>query len=194
MELVERHENVLVARTLSKSYSLAGLRVGYAVAQEPLIKGMCKVKDSYNVDSVALAGAAAAIRGPGVAAPQTSSASRQRAKRMTAALEALGFRCIAVAGELRVRMSPKGHRSGHGVQTSFRAQGAWWRYFNLPRRGATGWRISVGSEEEDRRAARRAGADTGVREDIGRNAMTKKSSPQRRRRTHHARDLRSTSS
>src|SRR5207253_1205572 len=49
------------ARTLSKSYALAGLRFGFAVAEPALIRELIKVKDSYNCDSLSLAGAAAAL-------------------------------------------------------------------------------------------------------------------------------------
>ncbi|MEK6738509.1 MAG: aminotransferase class I/II-fold pyridoxal phosphate-dependent enzyme, partial [Planctomycetota bacterium] len=45
LRLVEKHNNVLVLRTLSKSYSLAGIRFGFCVAQEPLITGLMKVND-----------------------------------------------------------------------------------------------------------------------------------------------------
>ena len=53
--------NVLVARTLSKSYSLAGLRVGYLVGPDPLIATLDKIKDSYNLDRVAQCLATAAV-------------------------------------------------------------------------------------------------------------------------------------
>lgn len=53
---------VVVTRTLSKSYSLAGLRFGFAIAHPDLIAGMRKVKDSYNCDALSLAAAEAAIR------------------------------------------------------------------------------------------------------------------------------------
>ena len=42
-------DNVVVCRTLSKSYSLAGIRLGFAIANENIISQMMKVKDSYNV-------------------------------------------------------------------------------------------------------------------------------------------------
>ncbi len=61
LSLVSRHTNVIVLRTLSKGYSLAGLRVGFGVAQPTLLEGLIKIKDSYNVDSVALRLAAAAM-------------------------------------------------------------------------------------------------------------------------------------
>jgi len=61
LRLVDEHPNLIVLRTLSKSYSLAGMRLGFAVAQEDLIKGMMKVKDSYNVDRLSMASAVAAL-------------------------------------------------------------------------------------------------------------------------------------
>lgn len=59
--LVERHANVIVTRSLSKGYGLAGLRFGYLIAQAQLVEGLVKVKDSYNCDALSLAGAAAAL-------------------------------------------------------------------------------------------------------------------------------------
>jgi histidinol-phosphate aminotransferase len=53
--------NVIVTRSLSKSYSLAGIRFGFAVADPPLIREMVKVKDSYNCDVLSLAAATAAL-------------------------------------------------------------------------------------------------------------------------------------
>ncbi|MCI0681660.1 MAG: histidinol-phosphate transaminase [Gemmataceae bacterium] len=54
-------DNVVVTRSLSKSYSLAGLRFGFAVASPALVRELIKVKDSYNCDALSLAGAAAAL-------------------------------------------------------------------------------------------------------------------------------------
>lgn len=50
MDLALENDNVLVARTLSKAYSLAGIRLGYCVGSAELIGAMYKIKDSYNVD------------------------------------------------------------------------------------------------------------------------------------------------
>ena len=49
---LNKHSNVIVSRTLSKSYSLAGLRLGWAMASPEIISGMMKVKDSYNVNTL----------------------------------------------------------------------------------------------------------------------------------------------
>lgn len=61
LSLVESNPNVIVLRTLSKSYSLAGLRLGFCIAQEEIIEGLIKVKDSYNVDRLSIAAAVAAL-------------------------------------------------------------------------------------------------------------------------------------
>jgi len=52
MELAGKHDNVLVARTLSKSYALAGIRFGYCIGAAPLIAALCKIKDSYNLNTL----------------------------------------------------------------------------------------------------------------------------------------------
>lgn len=61
IELVNDFDNLIVTRSYSKSYSLAGLRVGLAIANPDIIEGLVKIKDSYNVDALALAGAEAAL-------------------------------------------------------------------------------------------------------------------------------------
>ena len=61
LSLVAENEKIMVTRTLSKSYALAGLRFGYLVAQPQVIRELRKVKDSYNCDALSIAGATAAI-------------------------------------------------------------------------------------------------------------------------------------
>ena len=61
IDLIKKFDNIIITRSFSKSYSLAGLRVGLAIACEDIINGLHKLKDSYNVDTLALAGAAAAL-------------------------------------------------------------------------------------------------------------------------------------
>jgi len=61
LEFVKRFDNVIILRSMSKGYSLAGLRFGFGIANAELIKGLLKVKDSYNTDTVAIAAATAAI-------------------------------------------------------------------------------------------------------------------------------------
>jgi len=61
LRLVKQCPNVIVLRSMSKGYSLAGLRAGLGFAQPALIEGLVKVKDSYNIDAVAIQIAAAAV-------------------------------------------------------------------------------------------------------------------------------------
>lgn len=61
IELVKQNPRIMISRTLSKSYALAGLRFGFLIAQPQIIAMLRKVKDSYNCDSLSLAGATAAI-------------------------------------------------------------------------------------------------------------------------------------
>jgi histidinol-phosphate aminotransferase len=61
LHLVKRHNNVIVLRTLSKSYSLAGMRLGLCFAPAGITEQLLKVKDSYNLNRVAVAAGAAAL-------------------------------------------------------------------------------------------------------------------------------------
>jgi len=61
LPLVRNHANVIVVRTLSKSFSLAGMRLGYGVSQRANIEQLFKVKESYNLDRISLAAAEAAL-------------------------------------------------------------------------------------------------------------------------------------
>jgi len=61
LALVRRHRNVIVLRTLSKSFSLAGMRLGLLFAQTPIIESLLKVKDSYNLSRIAVAAGAQAL-------------------------------------------------------------------------------------------------------------------------------------
>jgi len=90
LDLAGERDNVLVVRSLSKGYSLAGLRVGYAVGAEPLIDALHKIKDSYNVDAVAQALALAALSDPEHMRANVERVRATRAK-LTEALTGLGF-------------------------------------------------------------------------------------------------------
>ncbi len=62
LTLVRHHPNVVILRTLSKSHALAGLRLGFAIAQPAVLEGLAKVTDSYNVCAIAARLGAAALR------------------------------------------------------------------------------------------------------------------------------------
>jgi histidinol-phosphate aminotransferase len=61
LPLLAKHENLLILRTMSKSYALAGMRIGFALGTPELIAALDAVKDSYNVDRLAIVAAVAAI-------------------------------------------------------------------------------------------------------------------------------------
>jgi histidinol-phosphate aminotransferase len=87
---LSRLPNVLVTRTLSKSYSLAGIRFGFAVGMPALIRGLVKVKDSYNCDVLSLAAATAALDDQ-AHFRQTRTRILATRTRMTGELQDLGF-------------------------------------------------------------------------------------------------------
>ena len=89
MELALKLGNVVVVRTLSKAYSLAGLRVGYAVGAEPLIEALFKLKDSYNLDMISQRLALAALSDVPHMRRNVEKIKATRA-RLAAALTAMG--------------------------------------------------------------------------------------------------------
>lgn len=94
MELATTMENVLVLRSLSKAYSLAGVRVGYAVGHASLIEALFKVKDSYNVNRISQAVALAALEDQPYK-HQNLAKIKETRHRMQWELETLGFQVLA---------------------------------------------------------------------------------------------------
>ncbi|MCS6977287.1 MAG: histidinol-phosphate transaminase [Gemmatales bacterium] len=88
--LLSRRSDVVITRSLSKSYSLAGIRLGFAVADPDLVRHLVKVKDSYNCDVLSLAAAVAALEDQ---SHMRANVARIRAtrQRLTEALRRLGF-------------------------------------------------------------------------------------------------------
>jgi histidinol-phosphate aminotransferase len=90
VRLLGSFDNIIVLRSMSKGYSLAGLRFGYGIANVQLIKGLRKVQDSYPVDALALAAAAAAIEDQEYFKANVERVKAERA-RLTQSLQAMGF-------------------------------------------------------------------------------------------------------
>lgn len=92
-KLIADFDNVLILRTLSKGYSMAGLRFGYGLGHKSLIEPMLtKTKDSYNTDAIAQRLAIAALQHRNEAA-MTWQAVREERTRLAAALAEFGFTC-----------------------------------------------------------------------------------------------------
>ena len=94
---VERFPNLLVSRTFSKAYGLAGLRVGYAIAHPEVADLMNRVRQPFNVSSVALAAAEAAL-GDDEFLAQSAELNRRGMEQLTTAFAALGLEWIESAG------------------------------------------------------------------------------------------------
>ena len=142
MDLALSSDRVLVARTLSKSYSLAGLRLGYAVGPEPLIGALFKIKDSYNVDRLAQALALAALGDPDAMRANTARIIATR-ERVASALTALGCRVFPSATNfLWVR---PGTMQADRVFRALRERKILVRHFTMPRT-APYLRISIGTD------------------------------------------------
>jgi len=93
LRLVRQSPRIMVSRTLSKSYALAGLRFGYIVAQPEIIDQLMKVKDSYNCDALSIAGATAAIDDQRWLQSNRAKIIATR-ERMAEQLEQLGFSVV----------------------------------------------------------------------------------------------------
>ena len=144
--LVSRHPNVIVLRTLSKGYSLAGLRVGFGVARPELLEGLVKIKDSYNVDAVALRLAAAALKDQAWMKANAETIKASRAK-LAAELRKMGFALWPSQANFILARPPKG--DARYLYLELRDRGILVRYWDRPRLEDK-IRISVGTEEENR--------------------------------------------
>ncbi|VCU71950.1 Histidinol-phosphate aminotransferase [Pigmentiphaga humi] len=145
--LVARHPNLLVVQTLSKSRSLAGLRVGYAIGQPHLIEGLERVKSSFNsypLDRLALAGAAAAMDDVAYF-DQTRQAIIASRGRLTEALQGLGFEVLPSAANFVFARHP-GH-AGAALLAALRERKVLVRHFEQPRIRQY-LRITVGTDAE----------------------------------------------
>lgn len=146
MGLVKRFANVMVLRTLSKGYSLAGLRLGFAVAHPDVLKGILKVKDSYNVSAMAIRIGATALLDQDYLQETVARVLKSR-KGLAEDLASLGFRVWPSQANF-LFVSPPGGNAGHVFQ-SLRRRGILVRHFNRP--GIEDkLRISIGMPDEMR--------------------------------------------
>ena len=144
IDLVRRCDKIMVSRTLSKSYALAGLRFGFLVAQPHLIREFTKVKDSYNCDALSIAGATAAIDDQAWLQENRAQiiATRQR---LTGALRALGF--VVPDSQANFVWATHADRPVQPLYEQLKAERILVRYMNYPGWG-DGLRISVGTDEQ----------------------------------------------
>ena len=145
--LTARYDNLLVIQTLSKSRSLAGLRVGFAVGSPALIDGLERVKNSFNsypVDRLASAGAVAALEDVEYF-ERTRQAVIQTRVRMTAGLEALGFEVLPSSANFV--FARHASRDAAALAAGLRERSIIVRHFRLPRIDQF-LRITVGTDAQ----------------------------------------------
>jgi histidinol-phosphate aminotransferase len=144
MDLARRMDNVIVIRTVSKSFSLAGLRVGYAVGPEKLISALFKIKDSYNLDRVSHAVALAALNDLGYMRRNVRRIQSTRRK-LSAALTQLGFKVYRSESNF-IWVRPKG-RTAKQLFEALRDRKILIRYWPGARTGDY-IRITIGTDGE----------------------------------------------
>ena len=144
VDLVAQCEKIIVTRTLSKAYSLAGLRFGYLFAQPHLVEQMAKVKDSYNCDALSIAGATAAILDRDWQRDNRRKLLATR-KRLTDGMRKLGFHVPDSQANFTWNVHPtQPHKP---IYEYLKRRGFLVRYMNYAECG-DGLRISVGTDEQ----------------------------------------------
>ena len=147
IKLVNRYDNLLVVHTLSKSRSLAGLRVGFAIGHPDLIEALERVKNSFNsypLDRLSIVGAVAAIEDE---AHFTECCRKVIATReaLTANLAALGFDVLPSAANFIFARHPQ--RDAAELAKALRERSIIVRHFKLPRIEQY-LRITIGTDEQ----------------------------------------------
>jgi histidinol-phosphate aminotransferase len=145
--LVKDFDNVIILRSMSKGYSLAGIRFGYAIAQPALIAGLMKVKDSYNVDAVAIALATAAIKNQQYFKENVEKIKESR-KELTEQLRLLNFE-VPNSSTNFVLATSKSCKASE-IYDKLVQRGIYVRYFDRPGIDDK-LRITVGTKEQNQK-------------------------------------------
>jgi len=145
LPLAQEFENVIVLRTLSKGYSLAGLRMGFGVANPKLLAGLFKVKDSYNIDAIATAVGTAAMRDQ---AYKNACADKVKTSRTLLAqdLKNLGFTVLDSQSNFVLATPPEGN--AEFLYLALKERGILVRYFKQAGLEDK-LRITVGTDEQN---------------------------------------------
>jgi histidinol-phosphate aminotransferase len=148
LQLLPRHRNLLILRTLSKSYALAGMRIGFALGSAELIAALDTVKDSYNVDRLAIVAAVAAIEDEAHHRKIVGHVVSERAW-LAGRLREQGF-TLSPSEANFVFVKPPLGRSGASVADALREQHILVRRYDLD--PIAGWlRITIGTREQHER-------------------------------------------
>lgn len=150
VELISRYENLVVCQTTSKSRSLAGLRVGFAIGQAHLIAALEAVKNSFNsypIDRFAIAAAVASFEDQDYFQEQCEKVIVSREK-LVANLTELGFNVLP--SKANFIFATHSLHDAAQLAEKLREQGIIVRYFNKPRINQF-LRITIGTDEQNQR-------------------------------------------
>lgn len=147
--LIERHANLVVTQTLSKSRSLAGLRVGLAMGQAPLMEALERIKNSFNsypLDRLALAGATAAFEDRAYF-DETCRQVIESREALVGELLTRGFEVLPSAANFIFARHV--HKGGAVLAAGLREHGVIVRHFSRPERIADFLRITIGTPAQN---------------------------------------------
>lgn len=150
VSLVEKYDNLVVCQTMSKSRSLAGLRVGFAIAQPHLIAALEAVKNSFNsypIDRFAIAAAVASFEDQAYFEVQNNKVIVSREK-LVAQLTEVGFKVLPSSANFIFTSLP--NKDASELAAQLREHGIIVRYFNKPRINQF-LRITIGTDEQNQR-------------------------------------------
>lgn len=145
LSLAREKENVIVLRTLSKSFSLAGMRVGLGFGPPAILAGMNKVRDSYNLGRLGQAAGEAALKDIGWMEKNVAKIRKTRAI-LLSALPPLGFSPFPSQSNFVLAKRSRG-RSAKPVYEALKRKKILVRYFDTPRLSGC-LRITVGTDDE----------------------------------------------
>jgi histidinol-phosphate aminotransferase len=146
LPLVKECPNLMISRTLSKGYSLAGLRLGFGIGHPDLLSGLFKVKDSYNIDAIACAVGAAAMRDQDYKNACVAKVRAARAQLMVD-LKQLGFQVPDSQTNFLFATPPQ--PNAEAIYLALKERGILVRYFKQPGLNNR-LRITVGTPEQNR--------------------------------------------
>jgi histidinol-phosphate aminotransferase len=151
LPLLAANPRLVIVRTLSKTYSLAGMRAGIAMAHPDLIREMMKTKDSYNMGRYAQIAACAALEDQEYCRKNRNAIIATRA-RFTASLVRIGFTVLPSGANFLFAVPPAGKRASD-LYESLLSRGFLVRHFKTPV-VSDGLRISIGAEGDMEALAR----------------------------------------
>ncbi len=144
LDLVRKYENVVVTRTFSKSYALAGMRLGLAIARPEIIAALDKIRDHYNLDRLAQAACIASLDDQDYFR-HSCSRIRETREWFSAGLRSIGYSLIPSQTNFVFASPPD--RDGRRVYDALYERKILVRYFSDPLL-CHGLRISIGTRQE----------------------------------------------